>query len=171
VEVLKLCSVEWQSDGQCWSERDVTCTGRGLFQHVLVCPWRCGVLPRKLSFTAGNLRDEKLNRKPHNVQKNASHYKRFIDCAANWGNRNCVGCQPCRVGNFAVRVSVRSFSWKSLSVNSLIVGLKFADVTTSILRFPASGSSNNSQSMVGPREWCCLYYGPVLYWLEFKMLV
>jgi len=143
VEVLRLCRVEWQSDGQCWSERDMTCTGRGLFQNiVLICPWRCGVLPRKLSFTTGNLRDEKLNRKPHNVQQNASRYKRFIDCAANWGNRNCAGCQPCRVGNFAVHVSVHSFSWKPFSGNSLIVGLKFADVTTSIFRFPASGSSN-----------------------------
>jgi len=66
VEVLRLCRVEWQSDGQWWSERDMTCTGRGLFQHiVLICPWRCGVLPRKLSFTTGNIRDEKLNRKPH----------------------------------------------------------------------------------------------------------
>ena len=107
VDILRLCSVEWQSDGHCRSERDTTCTGRGLFQHiVLVCPWRC----RKLSFTIGNLRDKKLNRKPHNVQQNASHYKRFIDCAGNWGNRNCVGCQPCRVGALAVHVSVRSFS-------------------------------------------------------------
>ena len=62
-------------------------------------------------------------------------------------------------------------SHESHSVWTLIVGLKFADVTTSIFRFPASGSSNNSQGIVGPREWCCLYYRPVLYSLEFKMLV
>lgn len=62
-------------------------------------------------------------------------------------------------------------SHESHSVWTLIVGLKFADVTTSIFRLPASGSSNNSQGIVGPREWCCLYYRSVLHSSEFKMLV